>query len=170
MQSDPIGLEGGINAYTYTENNPVNTVDYLGLYTEIFIGNSIVWGRGSQFGHSAIDMNGIVYSRSHSTYFTTTRDDYLNRQQFRDTIGLLLNTTPEEELILKKDLDERVKKNKPYDLFDNSCSTNVADVLENINIHVRGPWQFGNAIAPVDLLINLPKTGRVIQRKFYEKK
>ncbi|HBJ87129.1 MAG TPA: hypothetical protein DDZ88_25370, partial [Verrucomicrobiales bacterium] len=32
MSRDPIGEEGGINLYAYAGNNPVNLVDYLGLF------------------------------------------------------------------------------------------------------------------------------------------
>ena len=32
LTPDPIGLDGGINLFTYTENNPINAIDPLGLY------------------------------------------------------------------------------------------------------------------------------------------
>ena len=37
MTSDPIGLEGGLNLYSYVENNPLNLVDYYGLSSFLFV-------------------------------------------------------------------------------------------------------------------------------------
>jgi RHS repeat-associated protein len=31
VQADPIGIDGGINVYTYSESNPINLKDFIGL-------------------------------------------------------------------------------------------------------------------------------------------
>ena len=64
------------------------------------------------------------------------------------------------------ELQHRIANDDGYSIFANSCSSNVADVLDIVDIQTRGPWQFGT-ISPVDILNNLPISGRVERRKFY---
>lgn len=47
ITSDPIGLDGGVNAYGYVLNNPLKNIDSLGLWT---IGISFNVGGGAGFG------------------------------------------------------------------------------------------------------------------------
>jgi len=43
LRADPIGLTGGINLFSYVQNNPVNLIDALGLYCKI------IWDESGTF-------------------------------------------------------------------------------------------------------------------------
>lgn len=60
---------------------------------EVLVSDSRVISMGSQFGHTAIEIDGTVYGRAHPGWDVDGRDHYLMRQQVkmhRDTWGILL--------------------------------------------------------------------------------
>jgi uncharacterized protein RhaS with RHS repeats len=60
---DPIGLEGGINLFTYTENQPLNAVDPLGLYTQEELANIIYNETASLIGKDTHEGRDIYEAR-----------------------------------------------------------------------------------------------------------
>src|ERR1039457_529823 len=167
---DPIRQAGGFNFYGYTNNNPINFIDPSGEYTEVIISDSRMLSQGSQFGHAAININGIVFSRAHSRWDVKDASVYIeNQEAFRDSVGIVLNTTLEEENEMYQFIAAKILQNQNYDVSTNSCSSNVADALYQIGVNVYGPWQYGG-IAPIDVLTNLQKSNRVIGANWYGKK
>jgi RHS repeat-associated protein len=53
-ESDPIGLEGGLNTYAYVRNNPLGHVDPLGLQFQIWLGRIALQALGSKWGNTPI--------------------------------------------------------------------------------------------------------------------
>jgi len=62
IQSDPIGLEGGLNTYGYVQQNPVNWIDPLGLWSISFGGYTGIGG-GISFGQNSTTGQGFMAFR-----------------------------------------------------------------------------------------------------------
>jgi len=97
IESDPIGLAGGLNTYAYTSGNPVNLVDPLGLaagdcYTTI---NGAAADAGSDAGElqrkTGYEHGGRLYKLPGGGYsYTTPRTD---SDRFSVNVGPLTSST-----------------------------------------------------------------------------
>lgn len=146
------------------------------LTIEVFVYDSLP-NPTSIFGHAAIDIDGDTYSRAHTKYSVLNRDKYLfsNLDRVkRDVVGFVLRVSQDEKSKIKAELDKRVAAQKPYSATDNSCSTNVAEVLESVGILAHDPrfQMFPSStrmVSPKELLIVVSRSNRVLKRNNYKK-
>jgi RHS repeat-associated protein len=109
LSRDPIGESGGLNLYGYVANHPALGVDPSGLYTEI-----LTFGpaghRKSSFGHTAVNINGTVYSFTEKGWYTDSFERYMTLNGFRSAVGLVLSLSDETEVVLesriRQDIDQ----------------------------------------------------------------
>lgn len=179
---------------TPASDTSVKTVTVPREFIEVIISDSRAVSQGSQWGHAAVVVDDTVYSRGHEEYVTMSKDVYLNGgsysralgparlegQGYRDNAGLVLWVSPREKKIVEDELKRRVQHDREhikkegvghsrYSVFDDSCSSNVADALELVGILAHDPRWLPFPVTPAELLAVLGKSNRLVKKNYYPK-
>jgi hypothetical protein len=134
------------------------------------ISDSRLISKGSQFGHTAIEMDGTVYGRAPSAWDVDSRINYLKRQSYRDTWGYKLIVKSEEKSSILAFIQKQRAQNKGYDILINSCSSNTADALGAAGLIVHDPRFSPFTVSPKDLEVGLKHSKRLVDTATYPKK
>lgn len=134
---------------------------------EIIVSDSIAISSGSQFGHTAIDLDGTVYGRAVRAWDVDTKTHYLYRQQDkmnRNSWGYVIKVTLAEKAKIIAEAKKKAKHDKPYSIVSNSCSSAMNDLLVvgGVDDAIDPRWIFG-AIAPRDLMRGLTESKRLVR-------
>jgi hypothetical protein len=136
------------------------------LLTEVVAFDPV--GRGkSSFGHTAINLNGTVYSFGEKGWFSEPFDKYMERNKFRSSTGQVLDYSSEQEKLLEVFIKQDIKKNPKW-TSNNNCSTKAYNML---NDALYGAFdRYPVPVFPDELRKLLEKAKVVNDNKYYPKK
>jgi hypothetical protein len=141
---------------------------FLDNKVEILVSDVLLTSWGSQFGHVAIDIGGVVYGRAPDAWDIRGKEKYvIDQGEIRNTIGYVIQLDGTEKQKLFDSVMRKIVKDDKYSALNHSCVGEIISSFGELGINIVDPrWSFAT-FSPADMDNFLKHSDRVIKKNPY---